>query len=521
MAATEPTGMRAYVRPLALALIVLAVTSIPLVYAVTTEPHDRVFMGFFVNGADMNSYLEKMREGSDGLWYWINRYSTETSPPVYLFIWLLAWGHLAALLHLGALAAFQLFRVSGAIALFLAAWAFIRHFCRPDAQRFALYLLAFTMGFGILIWAVGSPVVLGHHTDALDLRMPELSAFFSILTGPTWPAAFVVAGAVLTLRAVESGDLRLAAPAAFAWLGEASMHPQMLVVLFVVLGVALAWRGPGARGWAAAAVAIGPALPYLGYATWVSSRSAEVLRWQAQGVDGYAPDALSLAVALLPAVVPAALAIPGRLRRRSREDVFLLAWLLAVMAVMWVPNPASSIGRRFLDGIYVPLACLAADGLYGVVISRLHSARSRRLVPFSYLAVSAITPAFAVLALVGTAHASQYALTRSEYDSLLWLQRQPAGLVLSSARIGLYVPAYTDDTVYVGHYSETFQYGQKSTQASDLLAGRADIAAFVRARGVRYVLWTAADSEAPPAELGAPAFSEPGSAVFVTEPTRT
>lgn len=514
----EAAGVRAYVRPLVLAVIVLAVTSIPTLVAYSSQPPGRAFMGFFVNAADMNSYLEKMREGSEGLWYWVNRYTTESSPPVLLFVWLLAWGHLAALLHLGGIATFQLFRVTGAIALFGGAWAFIRHFCTGrDTRRFALHLLAFTMGFGILLWALHSPVVLGHRTDALDLRMPELSAFFSTLTGPTWQAAFVVLGSVLTLRAAATGDFGAGGVAALAWLGEASIHPQMLVILFVALAVALLWRRPPRRGWAAAALAVLPSLPYIAYATWISGRSAEVVRWQAQGIDGYAPDALSMAVALLPLVVPAALALPARVRRRSREDVFLLAWLLAVIAVMWVPNPASSIGRRFLDGVYVPLACLAAEGVHGAVLPRLRGQRARRLLPFSYIAVSAITPAFIVLALAGTVRSPQYSISRAEYDSLMWLQSHRAGVVLSSARLGTYVPAYTDDTAYVGHYSETFQYGRKSEEAGALLAGRGDLSAFIRANGVSYVLWSSADSQSPPSGLGSPAFDEPGAEVFIVD----
>jgi hypothetical protein len=494
---------------------VLGVTSLPYVFAFTTEPASKVFMGFFVNGADMNSYLAKMREGAAGQWAWTNHYTTESSPPVYIFVWLLLWGHLAALLHVSLYAAFQLFRVTGAVALFVAAWIFIHHYLADErARRFALYLLAFTMGFGILTWAIGQPVVLGHQLDAMDLRMPEISAFFSILTGPTWPAAFVVLGAVLTLRAAATGSLALGAAAALAWLGEASMHPQLLVLLFAALAAGLVLRPPTRRGLVAVAVAVLPPLPYLGYSYWISAHSTAVLRWQAQGVDSFAPDAISLAIGLLPLVAGAALALPGVLRRRSREDVVIVAWLVLVAAVRWIPNPASVIGRRFVDAIFVPLACLAADGVYRVLLPRFREIRAQRLVPFSYVAVSAITPAFVVLALIGAAHSAQYTLPRAQYDSLTWLARQPTGVVLSSAELGLYVPAYTDDTVYVGHYSETYQYARKDAEARALLSGGADLRSFVARNGITYVIWTPQDGESPPASLGRPGFYEDGVSVF-------
>src|SRR5205807_2001424 len=78
-----------------------------------------------------------------------------------------------------------------------------------------------------------TPIFFGQQTDTLDWRMPELTAFYSILALPhfAWAAAFQALAAVLTLRAAERGSLKLGFLAGLAWLGEASIHAQMPILV--------------------------------------------------------------------------------------------------------------------------------------------------------------------------------------------------------------------------------------------------------------------------------------------------
>jgi hypothetical protein len=501
----------------AIGLALAIVTTLPYLYAWSAQPPGRVFMGFFFLGDDANTYLAKMRQGWEGSWLWTNRYSTEPSPGAYFFTWWLALGHVAALLHLSLMAAFQAVRVGGAVALMAASWVFIRTFVEgAAARRFAIWFLAVGLGCGYLVAALHRPVLFGSQTDMLDWRMPELSAFYSILALPhfAWAAAFQAAGVVLTLRAAVARSLRLAVLAGLAWAAEASIHAQMLLLVGPAIGIALLVRPVGRRGLAAAATAFLVPLPYVAYSYLAYLGNPEVGRWSAQWRNNLPPDAPSLAVALLPQIALAALAVPAAIRRRSREDVVLLAWLGLLVAILWLPNPAGNLRRRFFDGIYLPLVVLAARGMFDVVIPRLRSLRARRLVPFAYVTGATISSAFLLLAPMGVARNPAYSVTTGEYSALEWLARQPAGVVLSSQRMGLYVPAYTPDTVYVGQYSETFDYRIKGVQAYDLLTGRQDVAGFVGPHHVRYVLWSDEYGGSPPLALGEPAFTVPGVAVY-------
>jgi hypothetical protein len=197
------------------------------------------------------------------------------------------------------------------------------------------------------------------------------------------------------------------------------------------------------------------------------------------------------------------------LRRRSREDLFLLAWLVLLAAILYLPNPAGDLRRRFLDGLYLPLVILGARGMYETILPRLRSARARALVPFSYVCFAAIGSAFLALAPIAVAANPQYSATRATYDGLTWLGAEPTGRVLAMPGVGLYVPAYSPDTVYVGHYDETFDYVNKTRTALAVLTGQSDLEQFIATNHIRYVVWTSDLPSPPPAALGAADYDTP------------
>jgi hypothetical protein len=492
------------------------ITLLPYVYAHLAQPPGRTFMGFFFLGDDANTYLAKMRGGFDGAWQWTNRYTGEPSQPVYFFVYWIALGHLAGLLHLNLLLTFHLAMFAGAVFLLFAAKVFVDHFVEGEsARRWALVFLAIGLGLGYVIQAIGKPVFFGQQTDTLDWRMPELSAFYSILALPhfAWAAAFQALAAVWTLKAAERGSLRLGFAAGLAWIGEASIHAQMPILVGAAVVVAVLYRRVGLRGYLAVGLALAMVAPYVLY-SYVELNNPEVSRWSGQWRNNFAPDLLSLGLALAPQLLLAALALPRMLRRRSRGDVFLLAWLVLLGLILWAPTPAGNLRRRFFDGIYLPLVVMAAEGMYQVVLPRLRG-RARRLVPFTYVAYAAVGSTFLLLGPLLLAGNPIYSVPTGDYRALEWLSPRPAGLVLTSDRLGLYVPAYTSDTTYTGQYSETFNWRPKVVEADDLLHGRADLAAFIAAHHVRYVIWSSADTrESPPSVLGPPVFTSGGTEVF-------
>ncbi|HEY2597117.1 MAG TPA: hypothetical protein VGJ79_01415, partial [Candidatus Dormibacteraeota bacterium] len=152
--------------------------------------------------------------------------------------------------------------------------------------------------------------------------------------------------------------------------------------------------------------------------------------------------------------------------------------------------------------------------MYQTILPRLRSARAHALIPFAYVTFSAIGSAFLVLAPILIATQPQYSVPRTWFDGLNWLGTQPQGRVLSMPGVGLFVPAYSADTVYVGHYDETFDYANKTQAALDLLTGKADLAQFDTANHIRYVIWTADLPTPPPTVLGPPAYDSPNFKIY-------
>lgn len=503
--------------PLGLATALAVLTLIPYIYAWTAQPPGRVFMGFFFLGDDANTYLAKMREGWEGAWRWTNRYSTEPGTGAWFFVFWIVLGHIAAWTHASLMFTFHAARVLGAFALLGAGWLFIGEFLdSPSQRRFALWLMAVGLGCGYVIQALHHPVVFGQQTDTLDWRMPELTAFYSVLALPhfAWAAAFQAAACVFTLRAAERSSLRYGLLGGLAWNAESSIHAQMPILLGGAFAIALVLRPVSRRGYAAALLAFGLAAPYVLYSYWASNHVPEVLRWSLQWRNNLPPDGLSLGLALLPQLFLAALALPGALRRRSRGELMLIAWLLLLALILWTPNPAANLRRRFFDGLYLPLVVLAARGMYEVLVPRLGT-RGGRLLPFAYVAFASIGSFFLLLAPMLFATNHVYTLSTDEVGALDWLGAHPQGIVLSEARMGLYVPAYSPDPVYVGQYSETYLYPAKAREARAVLSGEQDAAAFAASHGVRYLLWTSEDGPGGPTGVGDPVYDTPGAKIYV------
>jgi hypothetical protein len=503
--------------PLLMGLALAVVTAIPYVYAYAVQPPGHVFMGFFYLGDDANTYLAKMRQGWEGSWAWQNRYTTESSPTAYLFMFWIVLGHIAALFNLPLIAVFHLARIAAAFALMATAWLVICQFIQDrSARRFAFFFLAVGLGMGYVIQALGHPVIFGNRTDTLDWRMPELTAFYSILALPhfAWSGVFAALGIALTFKAIERGSITLGVLAGVAWLGQASIHPQMPILMGGATAAALLLRPARPRGWIAAALAFAIPAPYILYSYLAFVGNPEVQRWTFHSKNALPPETVSLFFAIAPQLLLALTGIPGALRRRTREDLFLIAWLVLLAVILYLPNPAGDLRRRFLDGLYLPLVILGARGLYESILPRLRSLRARRLIPFTYVAFAAIGSAFLVLAPLAVANQPQYTVSTAEFDGLSWLGSQPAGRVLAMPGVGLYVPAYSADTVYVGHYDETFDYANKTQTALDVLTGQADIEQFVQDNHIRYVVWTADLKSPPPPQLGAPAYDTPNFKVW-------
>ena len=132
-------------------IVVLILSCLPYLIAVQLAPAGWQFAGFLVNPLDGHSYLAKMRQGFDGSWLFHLTYTPEPHPGVFIFIFYLALGHLAALTRLPLIWTFHLARLLAGLLLLLAAFRFIGLVTPQLKERRLAFIFVLTAsGFGWL-----------------------------------------------------------------------------------------------------------------------------------------------------------------------------------------------------------------------------------------------------------------------------------------------------------------------------------------------------------------------------------
>jgi hypothetical protein len=484
---------------LAFAAIVAIISLLPYLLAYLWTPPGHHFAGFFFIADDAATYLAKMRQGADGSWLWNDPYTSEPHGGVFLFSFYLLFGHLAALLHLPLIATYHLARISGAIALVIAADQLCRRLLPADLRRLALLLVILGSGLGFLAQAIGNPSILGSRVEALDLHLPEISGWYSILAIPhfAWATALIIVALLGLLRIAEAPAWRPVALASAALVALTAIHPQMIPVLGVIWvayqGVLVTWGArPTMRSLAAQAVPFLATLPLLAYNAWILFRDPTIAEWAHQWRH-QAPGALSLAVSL---GLPSLAAIGGMViawRRRDRGLALIFVWPPLVIALLYLPNLAN-IQRRLLDALYVPVGVLAAVGIRALT-SRLRRARARRIEALlvTICCLSSVIVLAIALRFASGAFAEAY-IGGDSWRAMQWLSshHQQSDRVLSSPGAGQLLPAWSGVPVYVGHYSETLDYFQKIRNVDAVLkpgAPEATVRAFLHDNGITLIYW--------------------------------
>jgi len=343
-----------------------------------------------------------------------------------------------------------------------------------------------------------NPAVFGMRLEALDLHLPELSGWYSMLAIPhfVWATALIAFALAGLLDLVERPSAQTAIVTGLELTALAAIHPQMIPVLAMIWVafrlVIWRWGGrPSPGGLALEAVAFAIPLPLLAYNAWVLYTDPTIALWAKQWKH-QAPNVLSLLLSLGLPLVAAAYAIVRTVQRRDPKLALLAVWPPLVIALLYLPNVAN-IQRRLLDALYVPIGFLAAVGLRALLARwpRRAARLERLLVPLFCLS-SALVLAIA-LRFASGAYPEVY-LSAAQAQTLGWLStHHTAGdRVLSSPGDGLFIPAFAGTPVYVGHYSETIDYFRKARTADAILQSSTPTTAlrsFFRDNGLTLLWW--------------------------------
>jgi hypothetical protein len=433
---------------------VLLAAALPWLWGLLLTPARWHFWGATWFAPDDGLLLSVVWEGARGHWLHHPPYATAHGPGALFYPGYLLLGHLARGTGLPPIVAFYLGRAAAGAILLATLHGFARRVFPQRHESRLAFLLAATGGG--LEWVL--PLL--RPGWQLSANAPEAYPFFSMMASAHFPLAaaallWILDALVPPERPAGAGGrgalhhARWIAGALFL----ASMQPFGSVVACCVGALWAARRAWAERRppWATLgqlALLVALTVPFVAHQLVTIATDPAYAGWRTQ-VHTPAPAPWE-AMVRIGLVLPFALAgMVAALRRRSREDLLLAGWTLALVALVALPYYQS---RRFDLAAYVPFAFLAVGGL-----SRLGLARSpaRRLALAGASAVGSLVLLAATLACVCRLDPARV-MPRERWEAIRWLRDHAPerSVVLARPLTSLETMASTPLCVVTGHPTE-------------------------------------------------------------------
>ncbi len=483
-------------------LVLLAFAPFVLMLLSGLAASDWQFMGVLHNYRDGATYLSKMFLGTQGRLLLQFQHTPEPHNGALIQVLYPLLGQIAGFTNVSIIVVFHVARVIAGVFMYMALYqlgALI--WMRRRARRVFFVIVALGAGFG---WAYA--LASGGRVDAPDLSIPEAFPFYSTVVNVHFPLTIaclaLLAGVVISnfrpgavsAPQVNNGGLA----GALASLALALLYPQALVpfgaALVIFMGAGwLRRRRVERRELSWLVTLLLPAVPLAIYYAVVVLYNPAMAEWSRQNVTG-APPPLALLVGL---GLPLVIGLPGiwrALRRFEADgDRLMLIWLLAILALMYLPT---NIQRRFAVGMMIPIAYFATRSLEDYWFQHINRRWRYRLavvvVPVIFLTQLFVLFMPVLPLLAGRPADSHGLLLNRDYAAAFrWLEGRVGldDVVLVGPAGGVWLPGWAGARVIYGHPYETLQADTRYQQVVDWYSGQVeDCRALLEQYQVRYVV---------------------------------
>ena len=434
--------------PLLISTLVIVLILSPYLFAAQMNNASSVFGGFLINPIDGHSYLAKMQQGMRGEWRFVLPYTAEAGKGAFLFLFYLGLGHLGRILNLPLIILFHSVRIIGAIFLLGVLYFFNKKlFKEKRYQNLSFAICALGSGLGWIVIFAG--------LFSSDFWVAEAYPFLSMYTNPHFSI-----GLSLMILVLMPGRKTSAIADLCLGVGLGIIQPfavvivlivkagQIIVDSFEIKGVSPGFLNSEKLS-AALAFAIGGG-GILVYQYWSILSDPVLAIWNSQNITE-SPTITDLIVSLSPTLILAVFGV--KKAWQSKEGRSLVIWAAASLILVLIPW---NLQRRFLTGIYVPLAGLAVFGLTNLDKTKRLSFR------FSATAFLILVIPTNMIVLVSgiqaaVRHDPKIFQEREIYSGLTWINENTPrdALILSDEEIGLLIPSITGRRVFYGHPFET------------------------------------------------------------------
>jgi hypothetical protein len=495
-------------------LVVLALTTLPFLFAYQSAPDDQQFMGIMVNVADHAQYFSWMRESRTQVLV-PNQMTPESSTPLlFNFLW---WtlGRIQNLTGMDYAGLFQITRWLAGAFVMAATYLFCAVVFQNRTKRWIAFVMG-TLGGGVgWIWIVLkylSPATIQPDGANFTLFASEPNTFFNVLAFPHFSIAAGLIAVIFTLVLLgqKSQNMRYAWAAAAVSLLLSVQHAYDMFIIYPVIGLYALFIWTRDRkfpiylfkmGVIVVLVSMWPALQ-----AFLITTADDVWRGvlsQFDNAGAWTPSPLLLPILMGFGWLLAIWALDIRTPWHKRDDthLFIMAWFLSHFVLIYLPM---NFQIHLLSGWQVVIGVLATIGLYTRVLPflrRIFKNRSPQTLT-RFAAVGLILLVIPVnVYLFGwrfvdlrRAEAPYYMPTDTvaAYD---YLETQVASddVVLSSLTVGQYVPMLTGARAFLAHWAQTLDFYGKENMVTAFFNAETDDETrqdVLRQYSVDYVLFT-------------------------------
>lgn len=427
---------------------ILLMIALPYVVGFQAGNSQEQFGGFLINPIDGHSYLAKMRQGYRGEWKFTLPFTEQAGNGAYLFLFYHALGHIGRVVGAPLIWVFHAARLIGAILLILMIDKTIRELFQ-DQKAVVIGLILAGVGSG-LGWLA---VFWGSFTS--DFWVAEAYPFLSMYTNPH----FSLGLGIMIYSVLPKRDEQWAS-GLLAGILLGIVQPFGVVIICAVKWIYLGWKyikeKAGIKEWIRSREVISAFVFTLAggavilYQFWEILQDPVLSKWHQQNITPN-PGLLDVVISLSPCLILAAVGARKALENDTGRKLVL--WGLVSMILIFVPW---GLQRRFLTGIFFPLAVVSISGLFVL--------DARTPIKFSYWAIftlflSIITNLIVIASGIQaiSTKEKQIFIDNDFLSALSWLEdnAEEDDLILADKRDGLFIPSLIGRRVIYGHPFET------------------------------------------------------------------
>ena len=466
--------------------LIILLIAFPYFYGALTTPKEKIFTwATFRQSLDYNAYHSWAIQYSQGKIMAKILYTTENHPALFFHPVFFLAGQINRFLKIPLEIIFIIFSLLANFFLLLTLYYFISHFLDSFFSRFISFIFI-SLGSG-LGWLVGQ--------SSADLSLFEIT-LFNILSWPfimSLGLTLLLWSLLFFIKSFEEEKFKKTIFAGFFAFLLAAIHPYEIVIFYALASVYLFFF---TKFWLKMKkffiVFLFP-LPMVVYQFWVNHSH---FVWHEHSLTPMiSPPLSAYLLGLFPFILFALFSLKNILEEKRMQILFL--WSLTYFFLFYLPL---TFQWKLSLGISIPLGILAGLGL-----DNLYQSLNKKLpkispgLPFclAILFFSSLTNVVIFDLNLRTFQKKDYPyyLSQEIKEGFDWLKNNTFEdeAVFSSYEMGNFIPRYSGNKVFIGHWAQTISLQEKKQLVENFFAGKIDsekMKKFFKDHQLKYIFYS-------------------------------